>query len=180
MAATAASSSGFCDGSTATTVSVITRPFRPRHTGADQAVYTVTATVPKNVKRVARFEREIDAMRQLNASGLAIVPTVLDAGVDPQGRPYYVMPWYEDGSLEEAIVDGRLEDTNAAVRILLQLVDALEVLHSSGWAHRDLKPANILLSGDQLVLCDLGLALPFGIDGEEARLTTSMEAIGSR
>ncbi|MDO3006640.1 hypothetical protein [Mycobacteroides abscessus] len=22
------------------------RPFRPRHTGADQAVYTVTATVP--------------------------------------------------------------------------------------------------------------------------------------
>lgn len=134
----------------------------------------------KNVKRVARFEREIDAMRQLNASGLAIVPTVLDAGVDPQGRPYYVMPWYEDGSLEEAIVDGRLEDTNAAVRILLQLVDALEVLHSSGWAHRDLKPANILLSGDQLVLCDLGLALPFGIDGEEARLTTSMEAIGSR
>ncbi|WP_207769568.1 hypothetical protein, partial [Mycobacteroides abscessus] len=26
--------------------SVIMRPFRPRHTGADQAVYTVTATVP--------------------------------------------------------------------------------------------------------------------------------------
>ncbi|OIN30244.1 hypothetical protein A3649_19615 [Mycobacterium ulcerans] len=26
---------------------VIMRPFRPRHTGADQAAYTLTATVPK-------------------------------------------------------------------------------------------------------------------------------------
>ncbi|WP_231997271.1 hypothetical protein, partial [Mycobacterium sp. 1245111.1] len=28
---------------------VIRRPFRPRHTGADQAVYTLIATVPGNV-----------------------------------------------------------------------------------------------------------------------------------
>ncbi|MEK0669169.1 hypothetical protein OSI55_25550, partial [Mycobacterium ulcerans] len=41
-----ASSSWFCDGCTATTVLVIMRPFRPRHTGADQAAYTLTATVP--------------------------------------------------------------------------------------------------------------------------------------
>ncbi|WP_206779713.1 hypothetical protein, partial [Mycobacterium ulcerans] len=37
----------FCDGCTATTVLVIMRPFRPRHTGADQAAYTLTATVPE-------------------------------------------------------------------------------------------------------------------------------------
>ncbi|MEK0463553.1 hypothetical protein OSH24_05370, partial [Mycobacterium ulcerans] len=42
-----ASSSWFCDGCTATTVLVIMRPFRPRHTGADQAAYTLTATVPR-------------------------------------------------------------------------------------------------------------------------------------
>ncbi|MEK0506987.1 hypothetical protein OSH49_26530, partial [Mycobacterium ulcerans] len=41
-----APSSWFCDGCTATTVLVIMRPFRPRHTGADQAAYTLTATVP--------------------------------------------------------------------------------------------------------------------------------------
>ncbi|MEK1021653.1 hypothetical protein OSI74_26450, partial [Mycobacterium ulcerans] len=44
-----ASSSWFCDGCTATTVLVIMRPFRPRHTGADQAAYTLTATVPGRV-----------------------------------------------------------------------------------------------------------------------------------
>ncbi|MEK0506983.1 hypothetical protein OSH49_26510, partial [Mycobacterium ulcerans] len=43
-----ASSSWFCDGCTATTVLVIMRPFRPRHTGADQAAYTLTATVPNH------------------------------------------------------------------------------------------------------------------------------------
>ncbi|MEK0495461.1 hypothetical protein OSH41_10745, partial [Mycobacterium ulcerans] len=42
-----APSSWFCDGCTATTVLVIMRPFRPRHTGADQAAYTLTATVPR-------------------------------------------------------------------------------------------------------------------------------------
>ncbi|WP_206779727.1 hypothetical protein, partial [Mycobacterium ulcerans] len=41
----------FCDGCTATTVLVIMRPFRPRHTGADQAAYTLTATVPRRRPR---------------------------------------------------------------------------------------------------------------------------------
>ncbi|EUA88416.1 hypothetical protein I551_5109 [Mycobacterium ulcerans str. Harvey] len=41
----------FCDGCTATTVLVIMRPFRPRHTGADQAAYTLTATVPSGLRR---------------------------------------------------------------------------------------------------------------------------------
>ncbi|MEK0506609.1 hypothetical protein OSH49_24070, partial [Mycobacterium ulcerans] len=59
-----ASSSWFCDGCTATTVLVIMRPFRPRHTGADQAAYTLTATVPVVVARVvgagsAQFGRSV-------------------------------------------------------------------------------------------------------------------------
>ncbi|MEK0608096.1 hypothetical protein OSI89_15520, partial [Mycobacterium ulcerans] len=49
-----ASSSWFCDGCTATTVLVIMRPFRPRHTGADQAAYTLTATVPSRILTRAR------------------------------------------------------------------------------------------------------------------------------
>ncbi|MEK0497795.1 hypothetical protein OSH41_24940, partial [Mycobacterium ulcerans] len=49
-----ASSSWFCDGCTATTVLVIMRPFRPRHTGADQAAYTLTATVPKTARTQPR------------------------------------------------------------------------------------------------------------------------------
>ncbi len=51
----------------------------------------------KNTDRRARFEREIEAMREASASGLAIVPTVVATGVDRRGRPYYVMPSYHEG-----------------------------------------------------------------------------------
>ena len=119
-------------------------------------------------------------MREMNASRLAIVPTVVDSGIDRRGKPYYVMPWYDEGSLEEAVLNGRFGDPQAGIQILLQLVDALDALHTCGWAHRDLKPANILLTGDGLVLCDLGLTLPVGAESDEARLTDTMEAVGSR
>jgi serine/threonine protein kinase len=134
----------------------------------------------KNADRRARFEREIEAMRAVNADGLDIVPTVVDAGVDSKGRPYYVMPWYDDGSLDDAILSGRFGGAEAGLQILLQLVDALDGLHSCGWTHRDLKPANILLNGERLVLCDLGLTLPVGAESDGARLTDTMEAVGSR
>ncbi|KWU42131.1 kinase-like protein [Rhodotorula sp. JG-1b] len=44
---------------------------------------------------------------------------------------------------------------------MAELVDALEWLHSSGWAHRDIKPQNLLLDTDgHLLLTDFGSAAP--------------------
>ncbi|TKA58364.1 hypothetical protein B0A53_00103 [Rhodotorula sp. CCFEE 5036] len=44
---------------------------------------------------------------------------------------------------------------------MAELVDALEWLHSSGWAHRDVKPQNLLLDADgHLLLTDFGSAAP--------------------
>jgi hypothetical protein len=119
-------------------------------------------------------------MRALRANGLAIVPDIVASGVDSKDRPYYVMPWYNDGSLDAAALTGRYRDPVTGVRTLLQLIDAVASLHLSGWAHRDLKPANILLDGDGLLLCDLGLAIPVEVDDNTARLTDTLEAVGSR
>lgn len=132
----------------------------------------------KNPARSARFKREVDAMRKLSASDIGIVPVVVESGTGPNGKPFYVMPWYEDGSLEDAVADGRFSDLEKGIKIMLKLIDALETLHLQQWAHRDLKPANVLIDGDDLMLCDLGLALP--IDDEQDRLTESAEAVGSR
>ena len=71
-------------------------------------------------------------MRELSANGLTIVPVIVDSGVDAKERPYYVMPWYDDGSLDKAALTGRYGDPVTDIRTLLQLVDAIEALHLSG------------------------------------------------
>jgi serine/threonine protein kinase len=85
-------------------------------------------------------------MRTLAEQGIAAVPPVIENGRDERGRPFFVMPWYSEGSLENLIERGGLRQQYiAGVTMLLAVVDGLASVHDAGWAHRDLKPANILL-----------------------------------
>ncbi|MEO9246977.1 serine/threonine-protein kinase [Citricoccus nitrophenolicus] len=74
------------------------------------------------------------------------------------------MPLVSGGTLDAAINDhGGFSSALASV-LLLQLVDALEHVHTAGWIHRDVKPANILLepTGEgrpHLRLGDFGIAV---------------------
>ncbi|GAA6058636.1 hypothetical protein JCM10212_004047 [Sporobolomyces blumeae] len=54
-----------------------------------------------------------------------------------------------------------------------ELVDAVEWLHSEGWAHRDIKPHNLLLLADgHLQLTDFGSAAPASCDSSRPPSTT--------
>jgi serine/threonine protein kinase len=135
----------------------------------------------KNPNRAERFKREIQATKDLHDRFGSVFPEIVDAGVDGKGRPFYVMPWLGT-SLQKEVDDKLYADRTAdGIRRLLELSDVLELLHSTQWAHRDLKPANILVDDDNhLVLADLGLAIGVSELDDEARLTPSDEAIGSR
>lgn len=87
---------------------------------------------------------------------------VYDIGELDDGRPYFVMDYADQGSLEDQMRDGPLEIV-PAVRHSAQAARALSALHRYGVIHRDVTPGNLLLrtvsdGSLRLVIADLGMA----------------------
>ena len=91
-----------------------------------------------------RFEREARLVAALNHPCIC---QLYDVGTN------YVVFEYIDG----AILKGPMPPSDA-LRIALQIVDALEEAHKHGIIHRDLKPGNILLTARGVKVLDFGLA----------------------
>ncbi|GIF74723.1 hypothetical protein Asi02nite_42410 [Asanoa siamensis] len=132
----------------------------------------------KNAARNVRFQREITIMGRLSANGLAVPPVI--AHDMTAVRPFFVTPWYANGTLEEMIKNQSFfGDPASGLRILVSIAEALHGIHSHGYAHRDLKPSNLLLDDNNRVLvADFGLVL--SAEDVADRLTETAEAIGSR
>jgi tRNA A-37 threonylcarbamoyl transferase component Bud32 len=84
---------------------------------------------------------------------------IYDAG-EHDGQPYVVMAYVDGEPLDRRLGRiGRFEDVRVAVRVGIQVAQALEAIHRHGIIHRDLKPANILIDrSGQALLTDFGLA----------------------
>jgi len=112
-----------------------------------------------------RFLVEIETTAQLQHPH--ILP-LYDSG-EADGFLYYVMPYVRGESLRELLERERQLPVDEAVRIGVEVADALAYAHCQGVVHRDVKPANVLLKLDerkeksfpyQVKLADLGLARP--------------------
>jgi serine/threonine-protein kinase len=93
---------------------------------------------------------------------------------DDFDRAYLATEYIEGPTLQTAIQDqGRIEPRRA-VRIFLQIVDALEGLSHFNVVHRDVKPENLLLSVNGTVkVIDLGLAMILGEESPEIQVNSS-------
>jgi hypothetical protein len=101
----------------------------------------------------ARFHQEIRALMTLDHPH--VVRVFKDDEAD--GRPYFTMKFIRGGTLADQLSDLRA-DPKAAIRLLVQVIDAVEYLHRQGQVHRDLKPTNILLDEAGVpFLSDFGL-----------------------
>jgi len=85
-----------------------------------------------------------------------IVP-ILDGGT-AEGWEWFVMPYFEDASLDTIVSrDGPLPVAEA-LRSTREVADALHHAHSLGLIHRDVKPGNILRASGHAILSDFGVA----------------------
>ena len=79
---------------------------------------------------------------------------------DTRAHTYLVLEYCSQGDLYEAIRVGRGPlETEHVRRFMLQLINAVDHMHSHGLYHRDIKPENIFLTADgSMKLGDFGLA----------------------
>ena len=122
-----------------------------------------------------RFTREIRIAARLQHPH--ILP-LLDSG-EAEGFLYYVMPYVDGQSLRDRIARQGELPVHEAVRLLVEVVDALAFAHAEGVVHRDIKPDNVLLSGRHALVMDFGVAKAVSEATGRQSLTTAGVALGT-
>jgi len=83
---------------------------------------------------------------------------LFDSGT-ADGFLYYVMPYVEGETLRGMLDRETQLPVDEAVRIAVEVADALQYAHAHGVIHRDIKPENILMQGGRPMVADFGIAL---------------------
>jgi Tol biopolymer transport system component len=120
----------------------------------DVAIKIIPEELAGDPDRLARFTREAQTLAALSHPHIAHV-----YGLEESGSAHaIVMELIEGEDLARRIGRGRVP-VREAIRIALQIAEALEVAHEKGVVHRDLKPSNVMLDRDgQAKVLDFGLA----------------------
>ncbi len=136
---------------------------RNRETGQLAAIKILHAGYAKHEEFVNRFIQEARAAGRLSHPNII---KVYNVGKTTNGRYYFTMELVRGSTLTQKIPTLSMGD---AVRIFLEMADALAYAHQRGIIHRDIKPDNILISRDGTPkLTDLGIAVLDKQDLEQA------------
>jgi serine/threonine protein kinase len=143
--------------------------------GRSVAVKLLRAEYAGDAARRRGLSAEARAAARLSHPNVA---TVYDVGED-EGRPCIVMELVTGGTLARRLQDPPMGQEEA-VRLITQVLAALDAAHRAGIVHRDIKPGNILLTEDGTAkVADFGIAKALEPAPADVDLTVTGEVMGT-
>jgi len=129
--------------------------YKARDTRLDRTV-AIKAMAPAlaiNPDLRSRFEREARSISILNHPHIC----TLYEFASYEGNDFIVLEYIDGETLASRLEKGALK-LDEALRLALQIAEALDSAHQRGIIHRDMKPGNIMLTKTGPKLLDFGLA----------------------
>lgn len=119
---------------------------REKTTSAIMAAKVIKTGGCEDAEAVKRFESEVSAATKLTHPNIV---ATFDHGKTADGAPYMVMNFIEGDTLAKYVKEhGKLEEADA-IKLFIDIAEALGYAHQQGLIHRDLKPSNVIVTGDK-------------------------------
>ena len=136
----------------------------------DVALKILPDSFARDPQRMGRFQREAEVLASLNHPNIAVIN-----GLENEGGTHAIaMELVEGGTLAARIGNKGAIPLEEALKIALQIAEALEAAHEKGIVHRDLKPANVMITAEGGVkVLDFGLAKAAEAPGASPELSQS-------
>ncbi len=122
--------------------------------GRTVVVKVLPAELTVKEANLKRFEREARLASALDHPNIC---TIFD--MDEAGGLHFIAMQYIEGKNVRQLCNGRPLELESALRIAIQVTDALAVAHARGIIHRDIKSGNVMVNdAGQVKILDFGLA----------------------
>src|SRR3990172_5520181 len=123
-----------------------------------------------------RFAREAQAVARLNHPNMV---QVYDFGEEGDVA-YIVMEFIRGKELKSFFDANEHFELKDSVRLMCELLSALDLAHEAGIVHRDIKPANVMLdSQGHVKLTDFGVARVTDVDRTHVERTQAGTMVGT-
>jgi len=131
---------------------------RDTELGRGVAIKVLPPAFVNDPERLSRFNREARMLAALNDPNIATIYKLEDSG----GTHFLIMELVPGETLRQRMARKGPVPLQEALKIAVQIAQALEVAHEKGIIHRDLKPSNVKLTPDgKIKVLDFGLAKAF-------------------